>query len=67
MTSEGFFSDLLKVFDAIFCCRDGGCWECVGNGSGFIAHHEEERGGISGVVFSMVMDELCHREVLDPF
>jgi hypothetical protein len=67
MTSEGFFSNLLEVSDSIFCCRDGRGWECIRDGSRLISHHEEEGGGISGVMFLVVMNEFHHRKMLDPF
>jgi hypothetical protein len=66
VTCDGFFSGLLEVFDLIFCGGDGGVWENMRDASGFISHHEEEWGGIMGVVLSVVMDKFCHGKVLDP-
>jgi hypothetical protein len=66
VTCDGFFSSLLEVSDSIFCGRDSGVWENVRDASGFISHHEEERGGVAGVMFSVVVDEFCHGEVLNP-
>jgi hypothetical protein len=38
----------------------------VRDASGFISHHEEEWGGIVGVVFLMVVDEFCHGKMFNP-
>jgi hypothetical protein len=66
VTSNGFFSGLLEVFDSIFCGRDGGIRKNMRDASRFISHHEEEWGGITGVVFSMIVKKSCHRKVLNP-
>jgi hypothetical protein len=42
VTGDGFFPSLLKVSDSIFCGRDNGVQENMGNASWFITHHEEE-------------------------
>jgi hypothetical protein len=34
--------------------------------SGFIFHHEEEWGGVTRIMFSMIMDKFCHGKVFDP-
>jgi hypothetical protein len=66
VTCDGFFSDLLEISNSIFCSRDGEVWENMRNALGFISHNEEEWRGIVRVMFSMIMDEFCHRKVLDP-
>jgi hypothetical protein len=65
MTCNGFFSGLLEVSDSIFCGRDSGFRENVRNASGFISHHEEEWGGVTGIMFLVIVNEFCHGEVLD--
>jgi hypothetical protein len=67
VTCNGLFSSLLEIFDLIFCGRDCGVWENMRDASRFISHHEEEWGGVMGVVFSVIVDEFCHGEVLNPF
>jgi hypothetical protein len=50
----------------IFCGRDGGVWKNMRDASRFISHHEEEWRGIAGIMLSVIVDEFCHGEVLDP-
>jgi hypothetical protein len=66
VTCNGFFSGLLEVSDMIFCGRDGGVGKDMRDTSRFISHHEEEWGGVAGVMLSVVMDELCHGKVFYP-
>jgi hypothetical protein len=66
VTCDGFFSCLLEISDSIFCGRDGGIGKNMRDTSRFISHHEEEWGGVTGIMFSVVVNEFCHRKVLDP-
>jgi hypothetical protein len=66
VTCDGFFSGLLEVSDLIFCGRNSGVRENMRDAPRFISHHEEEWGGIAGIMLSVVVDEFCHRKVLDP-
>jgi hypothetical protein len=66
VTCDGLFSGLLEISNLIFCGRDGGVWKNMGNASRFISHHEEERRGVTGIMFLVVVDKFCHGKVLDP-
>jgi len=66
VTCDGFFSSLLKVSDSIFCSRDGKVWKNMRDALWFITHHEEEWGGVMGVMFSMIIDEFCYRKMFNP-
>jgi len=66
VTCDGFFSSLLEVSNSVFCSRDGGVWENMRDASRFISHHKEERRGVARIMLSVVVDEFCHRKVLDP-
>lgn len=67
MAGDCFFSDLLEEGDSVSCGGDSGVWESVGYSAGFITHHQEEWGVVSGIMFPMIMDEFSHGEVLRPF
>src|SRR6267154_2477940 len=67
MAGEGFFSHLLKVPNAFFCGWDVSLRESIGDSPGFKTHHQIEGGCIARIVFLLVMDEFCHREVVSPF
>jgi len=66
VTCDGFFSDLLKVSDSVFHGRGSRIRENMRDASRFISHHKEERGGVAGVMLSVVVDEFCHGKVLNP-
>jgi hypothetical protein len=55
VTGDGFFLDLLKVLDMVFCCRNGSLREGIRDSSGLIAHHEVKGRCIAGIVLSVVI------------
>ena len=67
MAGEGFFAHLLKVLYSFFCGWNISLREDIGDSLGFEAHHQIERGCITCIVFSLVMNEFCHGEVVGPF
>jgi hypothetical protein len=66
VTCDGFFSCLLEISNSIFCGRDDRIGKNMRDTSRFISHHKEEWRGVAGVMFSVVVDEFCHGEVLNP-
>ena len=59
MSGESFVAGGRESFEVSFYCGDRGIKDHRGKGTGFISHHEIERGLVCNGVRAVIMSEFC--------
>ena len=66
MGGDGFFPSFREKREAFFQFGEEGLSD-FWIGSGFVAHHEKERGGIGDRMDGGIVSEFCHEKKFRPF